>query len=451
MKQLFVVIFLVLIAFSVVAVLIEPHAGPNGKVPLVWTSDDNPARREQLALFNRMFLKDHCELDPSNADMQKVIVQSLAGNGPDVLDCYSPDQLAAYVKSGIAWDVTDELKKRGIDVPHNIWSVDRTTCIYNGRVYGAPTNSGTDAMWLNRAIFEKEGIPLPKGPWTWDQFLPLAQRLTHRDASGRVTQWGALFDWSNWPQFVYQYGGTVFTPDGTRCVVDTPQAVKGLQFFRDLTYKYHVLPSPAEQDAMATSGGWGSGTITLFAAGNSAMAFGGRWWLCTLRKDPDLRLSAVECPYPKDGFRVYIAGGKGTLVNAKSPRRVEALHVLEYLQSPEFTHLINHQADALGPVPRYCMGNDYLHDPEFPQEDSNDVWRDVMKYGVPTEISPFINAQESSRIIQQQIDLIKGDEKPTDLALRDAALQVNAVIKVNVQKDAALRAQYLKATGGKMP
>jgi hypothetical protein len=74
-----------------------------------------------------------------------------------------------------------------------------------------------------------------------------------------------------------------------------------------------------------------------------------------------------------------------------------------------------------------------------------------MKYGVANEISPYINAQEADRIMQQQIDLIKGDEKPTDLALRDAAKQVNDEIKQNIQKDAALRAQYLKATGGKMP
>jgi ABC-type glycerol-3-phosphate transport system substrate-binding protein len=181
------------------------------------------------------------------------------------------------------------------------------------------------------------------------------------------------------------------------------------------------------------------------------MAFGGRWWLCTLRKDPDLRLSAVECPYPKDGYRVFIAGGKGTLINAKSLHREDALNILAYLQSPEFTHLINHQADALGPVPRYCMGNDYLNDPAFPREDFNAVWRDVMKYGRPTEISPYINSQESDRILQQQIDLIKGDEKPTALAMHDAALQVNAEIKQNVLKDPALRAQYLKATGGKMP
>lgn len=451
MKQVFFGILVVLVALSFVALLLEPRAVNNGKMMLLWTSDDNPARREQLSLFNQMYPRYHVDLDPSNSDMQKVIVQSLAGNGPDVLDCYSPDQLSAYVKSGIAWDVTDELKRRGIDVSNNIWPIDRTTCMMNGRVYGAPTNAGINALWVNKALFEKDGIPLPKGPWTWDQFIPIAQKLTHRDASGRVTQWGAIMDWSNWEQFAYQYGGRVYTPDGTRCIVDSPAAIRGVQLFRDLTYKYKVLPSPSEQDAMATAGGWGSGTITLFQGGTIAMAYGGRWWLCTLRKEPDLQLDAVECPYPRDGYRVFTGAGKCTLINAKSPRREQALTVLEYIQSAQFTHLINHQADALGPVPKYCMGNDFLHDPAYPQEDFNSVWLNVMKYGVLSEISPYINAQEAERIMTQQIDLIKANQKPTDQALRDAAAQVNAEIKQNVEKDPALRAQYLKATGGKMP
>ncbi|MDR3710661.1 MAG: extracellular solute-binding protein [Capsulimonadaceae bacterium] len=451
MKQLFAIIFFVLVVLSIVAIAMEPHGGVKGKIPLVWTSDDNPARREQFALFNKMYPKYDCVLDPSNSGMEKVIVQSLAGNGPDVLDCYGPEQMDAYVAAGVAWDVTDELKKRGVDVPHNVWSVNVGNCIKNGRVYGAPTNSGANALWVNRDLFKNAGLPLPKGPWTWDQFIPLAEKLTLHDASGRITQYGLLVDWYQWPQFVFQYGGHVYSPDGTRCVLNTPQAAAGLQFLHDLVYKYHVMPSPAEQDAMATSGGWGSGTITLFGNGHSAMALGGRWWLCTLRKEPSLHLWAVECPYPKGGLRVFEGSGKGTIINAKSPRREDALNVLIYLQSKEFSQLINHQADALGPVPKYCMGDDYLHDPAYPQEDFNAVWRDVLKYAVPTEISPYVNPVAASTIIEKQIDLIKGDQKPVALALKDATDQVNAAIRLNLQKDDKLRARYLKATGGKLP
>ena len=69
----------------------------------------------------------------------------------------------------------------------------------------------------------------------------------------------------------------LYTEDGTRCVVDSPQVLAGVQFMHDLIYRYRVMPGPVEEAAMATQGGWGSGTITLFGGAKAAMALGGRW------------------------------------------------------------------------------------------------------------------------------------------------------------------------------
>jgi len=101
-------------------------------------------------------------------------------------------------------------------------------------------------------------------------------------------------DWWNAPTFIRQFGGRIFSTDGTRCIVDSAESIAGIQLMHDLTYKYGVMPSAAEEAAMATQGGWGSGTITLFSGGKAAMAIGGRWWLCTLRDNKNLRLGAVE-------------------------------------------------------------------------------------------------------------------------------------------------------------
>lgn len=448
MKQLFVIIFLVLVGLSIAAVAMEPKPNTGNKVNLVWSSDDNPARREQLALFNSLYPRDLATLDPGNLGMQKVIVQSLAGNGPDVFDSYGAEAVAAYAQAGVAWDITDALKRRGIDVTKTVWPLTQPTIVRNGRVYGTISNATATALWLNKDLFKKDGVPIPSGTWTWDQFLPVAQKLTHRDPSGRITQYGILLDWGGWQQFVYQWGGRLYTPDGARCIVDSPQAVAGIQFMQDLTYKYHVAPSPSEEDAMATAGGWGSGTLTLFESGSAAMAEGGRYWLCTMRTDPAIHLGAVSCPYPRGGRRVYLGGGRGTLINAKSPRREQALDFLLYLQSRQYTELINHQADGLGPVVRYCQTEKFLHDPAYPEEDYNAVWRDAIQHGVQTEMSPYINPQAAETIFNMQLDLIKSNQKPVAAALHDAAEQINEAIKANIAKDAKLRAQYLKATGG---
>ncbi len=115
MKALFLSTFAALSILSLIAQATKPHPDST-KTRLIWSSDDNPFRRAQLEPFNKLHPEDDVVLDPNNAESQKVIVQSLAGVGPDLFDCYSGFQLSAYVKAGIAWDITDELKKLNIDV-----------------------------------------------------------------------------------------------------------------------------------------------------------------------------------------------------------------------------------------------------------------------------------------------------------------------------------------------
>ena len=449
MKAFFAATLCALLLLSAVAWQIQPRLDTSGKIPLSWVSDDNPARRQQIALFNRLYPKYDLRLDPSNTGMEKVIVQSLAGVGPELFDCYDAYQLAAYVRSAVAWDVTDELLKAGIDVKRDVWSAVLPNIMRDGRVYGFPTNAACNAIWINKDLFDRANVPYPTDSWTWNDFIPVAKRLTLRDSRGRVTQFGFLCDWSNWPQFVTQWGGRIYTPDGTRCVLDGPRAVAGIQFFHDLMYKHHVMPSPIEEATIATQGGWGSGTISFFAGGKGAMALGGRWWLCTMRSYEGLRLGVVESPYWRK--RVFRGYGRATLINRNSPRRREALDFLMYEAGKDYNALINHQADALSPTIRYCYIPSFLRDPEYPQEDYNAVWRDIMKYAVPDDISPFVNGQAAARILNKQLDMVKNDQKPVAAALRDAARQVNEEIAKTLARDPSLRARYRELTGRERP
>jgi len=438
----------VLVLLSVVAWMIQPTVGEAGKTPLIWVSDDNPARREQIELFNRLHPDYHLRLDPSNTGMQKVIVQCIAGVGPDIFDCYNAFQLSAYVRSGIAWDVTDQLAEAGIDVRKDCWEAGGPIMVFEGRVYGFLNNASVNAIWINKELFERRGIPLPKVDtergWTWEEFLPLAKRLTVRDAKGRIEHFGFMMDWWSWYHFVAQWGGRVYSADGTRCVLDSPETIAAIQFMQDLIYKHRVAPDPVEEAAMRSQGGWGSGTITFFGSGRAAMALGGRWWLCTLRNYEGLRLGAVECPHGP--LRRFWAYGRSSLINKNSPRREQALTFLKYLASRDFSELINHQADALAPVIRYCYTDWYLHDPEFPSEDFNAMWRDVMRLGRPSEISPFINGNVAGRIINKQLDLVKSNQKSAAAAMRQAARLIHEEMRKTLERDPTLRERYDRLT-----
>lgn len=439
MRLFFSITLLFLLLLSVVAWRIQPKTEQDGKIPLVWVSDDNPARRDQVALFNTLYPKNHLRLDPGNGAMEKVIVQSLGGVGPDLFDCYDGFQLSAYVRSGVAWDVTDELKRLNMDIGA-VWEPLQKYVAYDKRVYGFGTNIAADALWFNKDIFDAEGVPYPKGPWKWDDLVKLAQRMTKRDSSGRVERFGFMCEWWNWLHFVYQWGGQVYTPDGTRCIVDSPETIAAVQFLHDLIYKYQVVPSPIEEAAMATQGGWGSGVITRFGAGKAAMALGGRWWLCTLRDYKKLRLGVAESPYSLK--RVFRAYGKATLINRHSPRREEALRFLTYQSTKEYNDLINSQADGMGPVVGYTYTDTFLHNAHFPEEDQNTVWREAALHSQADQISPFVNGQVASRLITKQLDLVKSNQKSAAEAMHTAAKQINEEIAKMLTQDPSLRQRH---------
>ncbi|WP_309717505.1 sugar ABC transporter substrate-binding protein [Armatimonas sp.] len=442
MRFFFLVSLGTLMALSLLAWKLEPRFAPTGKTPLVWVSDDNPQRKLQIATFNAQSKSSALRLDPNNSGMQKIIVQSLAGVGPDLFDTNAAN-LPVMVAADVAWDITDELKKRGIALEREVWPSTLPLIRCNGRFYGVPANACTNALFINKKLFDKAGLPYPSGPWTWEQFLPLAQKLTIRDARGKPQQFGFLMDWWTWPQFVIQWGGQVYSDDGTRCTLDSPEAIAGVQFLHDLIYKYKVMPSPVEEAAMATQGGWGAGSITQFGGNRAAMGFGGRWWLCTLRKKeqfPGLSLTVAEAPHHKE--RVFLAYGRTTAINKQSPRREQALEYLLHMTGPAFNQGINAQADALAAFPKYCEGERYLHNPEFPEEDKNDVWRDVMAAGKPNPPSPFISSQLADRIMGRQLDLVKNDQKPVADALKAAASEINAEIQKTLQRDPELKKRY---------
>jgi len=447
MKTVYAGALVVLLALSALAHQLTPRREVGDRLLLTWTSDDNPARREQIALFNREHPQYELCLDPNNVGMEKVIVQSLAGVGPDLFDCYSYAQLTAYVKAGVAWDVTDLYRRKGMKI-EDIWPVVYPNFIYEGKVYGHPTNAATDAIWFNRKLFDKYGVPYPAGDWTWEQFIEVAKRLTVKDSQGRYECFGFLGNRSEWFPMIRQFGGRLFTEDGTRCALNSPEAIQGIQLLQDLIYKYQVMPNPNQESAMAAAGGWGTGTITLFGGGKGAMAHGGRWWLCLLR-DPaykDLELGVTEFPHgPRKVFWGY---GRATLVNALSPYRRQAFDFIRFEHERPYNELINNQADALAPVIKFCSGQAFLLNPEYPKEDFNQAWYDVMEYGEPMESSPFVDGQVVQRIIDIQMDLVRTNAKSAAEACRDAAKKIGQEIQKCLEQDPKLKARWERLTAG---
>ncbi|MFX8723609.1 hypothetical protein ABTM71_19280, partial [Acinetobacter baumannii] len=80
-----------------------------------------------------------------------------------------------------------------------------------------------------------------------DEQVAFAQKLTKRDASGNVTQWGIQIPSSGFPYWLFQGLTTqadaiLMNQAGNEVYFDKPGVVQALQYWVDLSSKHKVQP-----------------------------------------------------------------------------------------------------------------------------------------------------------------------------------------------------------------
>src|SRR5256885_3098459 len=75
---------------------------------------------------------------------------------------------------------------------------------YKGKVYGIPFQRSTVVMYWNKEAFKEAGLDANKPPQSWAELKDYATKLTKKDASGKVTQWGVQIPSSGFPYWLFQ-------------------------------------------------------------------------------------------------------------------------------------------------------------------------------------------------------------------------------------------------------
>lgn len=116
-----------------------------------------------------------------------------------------------------------------------------------GKIWGIPFQRSTIVLYYNKELFKEAGLDPNKPPATWAEQVAYAQKLTKRDASGKVTQWGIQIPSSGFPYWLFQAlavqaGQQLMNDAGTEVYYDKPGTIEGLQYWVDLVKKYKVHP-----------------------------------------------------------------------------------------------------------------------------------------------------------------------------------------------------------------
>ncbi len=340
-----------LVALVVVPAALLLAFGPRGAVDVPpervivrywekWTGSEEVPIRRIVDDFNRTVGARRgiwVELVSVSNVAQRTLIATAGGDPPDIAGLY--DWIVPqYAELGALEPLDAPAREAGIplDALKPIWL---KICRYRGTLYALPSTPYTVALYYNRRLFRKAGLDPDRPPRTIAELDAFAERLTRRDASGRIVQLGfstapSMLGWWPWiwPKF---FGATLW--DGRHCRIDTPQIAAALTWIRQ---RRRRIGLEALRDFEAAAGVI-EGAQNPFLSGRLAMVFQGPWlarWAAIYT--PQLDYAVAPFPSAVPGRRFAFASSDVFVIprGARHPR--EAMVFLSYLmQQPVFESL----------------------------------------------------------------------------------------------------------------
>ncbi|MDK2886713.1 MAG: multiple sugar transport system substrate-binding protein [Thermosipho sp. (in: thermotogales)] len=313
MKKAFLVILTILIvsmAFSVTTITISGWPGnPDEEAAIKAAVDEFNAKHSDIQI--------NWEPIPGNY-LETLKTRISAGTAPDIfyVDVYFFEELAG---KNVLLPLDIFIKKDNFDL--NAYFEPLVEAFkYNGRVYGIAKDFSTLALYYNKEIFDKYGVPYPTNEDTWFDLLDKALQLKRK---GFETPLVLAADFNRVIPFILGAGGKL-VDDNLNTALDMPASRFGIKFYIDMVTKYKVAVEPQQVGA-----GWIGEAL---GKEKVALAMTGPWTLGFLKGSyPDVykKIGVVEMPsLIKKSTMVYTVSWS---INRSTPYKNEAWEVLKYL------------------------------------------------------------------------------------------------------------------------
>jgi len=409
---------LALLAFVVVAGLLAGCSKQNDEVVtlrlVAWGNQrEEQSMRSLIAEFEKQHpnIKVDLQITPHARIFDKLMISTAGGRPPDVSRVSSLwfhpcaakglfEDLGPYASNDKSFDLEDFY-------PQAIEGWGK----YRGKLYCLPTDIDVYAMYYNKELFDKAGIPYPDWSWDWNTYLEAAKKLTVTDAEGKRIQWGTSTD-QFWQSYVKQNGWSVISDDLKYCTLDEPAAYEAIQWLSDLINKHHVAPSSAETLEISS--------LKLFEAGKIGMYISGSWAAELQFAKDGISFDYDVAPLPKGKKRATFIGGAGYAVLRRSNHKKEAWELVKWLTGREYQRRAAVESQIIPSRRSVAESGAYLKLNKPPK--NRKVFLDMIQYGwtdPPVSVSP-----EMRELMNAEIALATLGKKPA----KDACEKVKPVI-----------------------
>jgi arabinogalactan oligomer/maltooligosaccharide transport system substrate-binding protein len=201
---------------------------------------------------------------------------------------------------------------------------------YKDDLWGIPQVTDAPGLYYNKALLEENGI---EPPTTLEELK--AAGIAFNDATG-TPGLGSMMN-GYWTQiFVWSFGGELLNADATEPMINSPEAVAGLEF-------YLSMAADGAMNADTDFANQYTNVTEAFKAGETAFLINGPWQSAdilsgTAFADNPENLGVMAIPPGPDGAQGSPVGGHNWVVTADAADaglREAAYAVIECLNSPE--------------------------------------------------------------------------------------------------------------------
>ena len=365
-------------------------------------------------------IKIRFEHTPYSGYDSKILTRIAGGAAPDVIAA-EVNYFVTFATRGVFLSLNEFIKNDADFKLDDFFPsiLDRFTV--SGEVYAIPRDVAPFAcVFYNKDLFDQAKLPYPNDNWTWEEMLDVAKKLTKRDPSGRITQYG-FYGWA-WQNFVYGNAGSLVddVKIPTQATIDDAKTIEGLQFYADLINKYEVMPTPL---AMANSG---MGIDMMFASGRLAMFLSGIWETPALREKYSFHWDVAMFPKNKDGVRKFGSGGTGYGVLKSTQYPKQSWEVVKALTSAAVQAEMARQGLAQPALRSIATGPDWAGS-DLPPANKK-MLNEAVNYIVFDPFHPRWREIEA-KFITPEFDLLKAGKETAEVAAKKIAPQINALLK----------------------
>ncbi|MDY6878149.1 MAG: sugar ABC transporter substrate-binding protein [Chloroflexota bacterium] len=325
----------------------EAPAGPEPVTVEVWFHSGKGEEREvldaQVQDFNAMqedVIIEAVQL-PEGSYNDQVNAAALAGDLPCLLDFDGPF-LYNYAWSGYLQPIDGYVSA---DLKNDFLPSIINQGTYAGHLYSLGTFDSGLAIWGNKAYLEAAGVRIPtsvEDAWTKDEFVDALEKLQALPEVEYAIDFKMNYGAGEWFTYGFSpmmqsFGGDLVdrsTYQSAEGVLNSPEAVEGMEFFQSLFADGYANPEPAGDDDFHVK------KIT-------ALSWVGHWMWTP--HNENLGDDLVLIPMPKFGDQAVTGMGSwnwGLTSNCEHPDA--AWKFLQFLVEPEE---ILHMTNANGAVP----------------------------------------------------------------------------------------------------